>query len=165
MAKIKESIENNEAETCSCKIGGECNCGEECSCGCGCGCKCKKKVLVLIAFLVVFLAGMGFDSLLRGCGGCPSKAPRPQIQAQFPAPIPSFSDGRGNNIIIINTDGNKGMPEFLGQPNPHNYPQMKKDCPKRDAHKNMEKELHRRHSKLEEAPKSVAEPVNGNVVK
>jgi hypothetical protein len=96
----------------------ECSCDKDCKCGCNegncCCCKCHKGVFKILGILIVFLAGMGFDSLLN-CGPCPTKGGRPLPNIQQPLPQPAFSDAQGGNIIIINTDGAERVMPFGGE--------------------------------------------------
>ena len=80
----------------------KCECGPDCKCGCGCSCGCKKKkgALKILALVLVFLAGMGFDSLLHGCLRCPSKKMAPMHHGMtMPAKAVD------TNVIIITPDG------------------------------------------------------------
>ena len=87
-------VKENEDKKCEC--GPDCKCG----CGCSCGCKCKKGALKILALVLVFLAGMGFDSLLHGCFRCPSKRMAPMHHGMtMPAKAVD------TNVIIITPDG------------------------------------------------------------
>lgn len=102
--------------TCGCQEGKECTCGNGCKCGCSCCC--KKTAVKLICALLLFLAGMGFHSLLQ-CGvRCPVKGPHPMPVRAMPvppAPVPAYSDAQGGNIIIINTGDTDNTEHFLGK--------------------------------------------------
>ncbi len=96
---------------------------EACTCNegnCCCCCKCNKKVFKILGLIIIFLAGMGFDSLLNPCR-CPNKGPRPLPNAQHhdQQPMPGVIDGQSGTVIIINTDGaNRGI-SFAGKPFRH----------------------------------------------
>lgn len=88
----------NQGATCGCGCGGNCSCGTNCQCGCHK--KCGGKIILL---LLVFLAGMGFNQLWRGCmGRCPHKMPH-NLSAMH-TPIPAANDG-GTTIVINTADG------------------------------------------------------------
>ena len=118
---------------CGCQESKECTCNTSCQCKCNCCCKNKKYLLKFIAIVIIFLAGMGFNELLH-CMHCPSKNIRhfAEMKHNFPKhkPLHSFSDDRGNNIIIINTDGSHRPEHFFKHP---------KDLTQKNHHKEKQK--------------------------
>ena len=129
---------------CGCQEGGECHCGENgcCHCGCGCGCGCKKRAAKLLAALLIFALGF-FTAKVFGCKPCMRSFPCPKTGFHAPMPhAPEMTDGNGNTIIIINTDGSADVSRFLG----HKHGKNGCDC-HHDKHQKAEKH-HKHHLKM-----------------
>lgn len=112
--EIKASCSCGQECTCGCQEGKECHCGENChhNC-CGCGCPCQKKAAKLLGAILIFALGF-FSAKVIGCKPCMmGHKPCPKMGMQAPH-FPSYTDGAGNTIIIINTDGKPDMKDFLG---------------------------------------------------
>ena len=148
--KIMDTKEKNKTENKCCDENCKCGCqeGKECTCGCNCCCGCRRKgVFKFLAVLLVFLAGMGFNELIHGCcGRCPAKGPKSMhsMHMAMPKPMhmPEYSDGMGNTVIIINTDGSVHK---------HNFDKMAEHA------KNAE--FHKRHH-IKSAPNMSEQPGN-----
>lgn len=106
---------------CGCQEGKECTCSEKvCHCGCHGECPCKRSLGKILFLALVFFAGMGVnqfmnDSCIGRCPGRKMPHPMPMINApQIQGSLPTFTDGAGNTIIIINTGEKAGKHGFKG---------------------------------------------------
>ena len=125
---------------CGCQEGGECHCGENGCCHCGCGCPCKRKAAKLLGAILIFALGFCAAKVI-GCKPCMKRFPCPKAGMNAPMPMmPHYTDGAGNTIIIINTDGNADVSRFLGKP--HHDCNCGEKC---DCHKNHK---HGKHHKM-----------------
>ncbi len=129
-------------------------------------CRGRRNLARILIILLAFLAGMGFHALISDSFHCPLKKnyhPHPVANV---APMPSYTDGQGGNIIIINTtDGDAEFDKYLGGYNKmkgHKKHHHKYDCDKDYDKKKFKNDIEVRPLP---APNAPIAPTNDQPVK